>query len=101
MSNDEESIRSTSTAILAQKGYEVRTAEDGFAALVELRHSLPDVIISDLRMPGWDKTSVQKDQVPRQSMEFTTGAAWPRGSAAGRTCTHVQLPVPGFCSRYA
>jgi DNA-binding NarL/FixJ family response regulator len=38
--------------ILKERGYEVRTAKDGFQALVELRRSRPDVIISDLRMPS-------------------------------------------------
>lgn len=50
--DDEELIRSTSTMILESKGFEVRTAADGFAALVELRKSPPDILISDLRMPS-------------------------------------------------
>ena len=50
--DDDESIRTTSSAILSSKGYEIKTAADGFAALAELRRSLPDLIISDLRMPN-------------------------------------------------
>ena len=50
--DDEPAIPATSGAILQKKGYEVRTASDGFSALAELRRSLPDVIISDLRMPN-------------------------------------------------
>lgn len=50
--DDEESIRTSAAAVLNSKGYEVRTAADGFAALAELRRSLPDIIISDLRMPN-------------------------------------------------
>ncbi len=49
--DDEPTIRDTSVAILGSQGYEVRTAADGFEGLVELRRSLPDLIISDLRMP--------------------------------------------------
>jgi CheY-like chemotaxis protein len=30
----------------------VRTAEDGFKALAEIRKELPDILISDLNMPG-------------------------------------------------
>ena len=61
-------ILETSAAILRQKGYEVRTAEDGFAALAELRRSLPDVIISDLSMPnmsGFELFSVVRRRFPQ------------------------------------
>ncbi len=50
--DDEPSIREVSSALLSSQGYEVRTAADGFAALVELRRSLPDLVISDLKMAG-------------------------------------------------
>ena len=33
-------------------GFSVRTAEDGFIALKILREVLPDIILTDLRMPG-------------------------------------------------
>jgi CheY-like chemotaxis protein len=33
-------------------GYKVRSAEDGFSALVEMRNDIPDIILSDLNMPG-------------------------------------------------
>ena len=38
--------------VLAEIGYWVRSAEDGFSALVELRKELPDILVSDLNMPG-------------------------------------------------
>ena len=65
--DDEPGILNTSAAILEKKGYEVRTACDGFAALAELRRSLPDVIISDLRMPnmsGFEFLSVVRRRFP-------------------------------------
>jgi CheY-like chemotaxis protein len=65
--DDEPLIRETSKLILADQGYEVRTAGDGFAALVELRQSLPDVIISDLSMPnmsGFELLSVVRRRFP-------------------------------------
>jgi CheY-like chemotaxis protein len=37
--------------LLEGEGYEVATAENGFDALLKLKQSLPDVIISDLNMP--------------------------------------------------
>jgi CheY-like chemotaxis protein len=38
--------------IFKECGYTVRTATDGFAALTELRRRTPDVLLSDLNMPG-------------------------------------------------
>jgi CheY-like chemotaxis protein len=45
-------------------GFSVRTAEDGFIALKILRQVLPDMIISDLRMPnmsGFELLSIACD----------------------------------------
>jgi CheY-like chemotaxis protein len=38
--------------IFTELGYSVRSAEDGFSALFEIRQEIPDVILSDLNMPG-------------------------------------------------
>jgi len=48
--DDEPSVLKTAAALLSSRGYEVLTAADGFEALVQLRQSLPDAIISDLNM---------------------------------------------------
>src|SRR5690348_2499570 len=66
--DDDPAILETSARILRQRGYEVRTASDGFAALAELRRSLPDVIITDLRMPnmsGFELLSVVRRRFPQ------------------------------------
>lgn len=66
--DDEPSIRSISELLLVKKGYEVRTAGDGFEALVKLRRALPDVIISDLTMPnmsGFELLSVVRRRFPQ------------------------------------
>ncbi len=65
--DDEPGIRQTSALVLAEQGYEVRTAGDGFQALVELRQALPDMIISDLSMPnmsGFEFLSVVRRRFP-------------------------------------
>jgi CheY-like chemotaxis protein len=49
---DDSQLRILFSTILAQSGYRVRAAEDGFAALVEIRAGIPDVILSDLYMLG-------------------------------------------------
>jgi DNA-binding NtrC family response regulator len=41
-------------ALLRQEGYEVRTARSGAEALADARAVPPDVIVTDLRMPGMD-----------------------------------------------
>jgi len=38
--------------VIRSCGFSVRTAEDGFVALQILREVLPDIILTDLRMPG-------------------------------------------------
>jgi len=50
--DDEPSIRTSMSFVLTEIGYGVRTAEGGFAALHELRQEVPDILISDLNMPG-------------------------------------------------
>ncbi|HXB62662.1 MAG TPA: response regulator [Acidobacteriaceae bacterium] len=49
---DDSALRQLLTAILTQLGFSVRSAEDGFSALSEMRGEIPDVILSDLYMPG-------------------------------------------------
>ena len=39
---------------LRAEGYDVATARRGADALVRVAESLPDLIISDIRMPGMD-----------------------------------------------
>jgi CheY-like chemotaxis protein len=38
--------------ILARDGYTTRSAEDGLSALAEIRREVPDLLLSDLNMPG-------------------------------------------------
>jgi len=52
--DDEESLRKVLRLGLAADGYDVREAEDGEAALDMLASWAPDVIVSDLLMPGVD-----------------------------------------------
>ena len=50
--DDALSIRMLLSQILARDGYTTRSAEDGFSALAEIRREVPDLLISDLNMPG-------------------------------------------------
>ncbi len=74
--DDEPAIRATSRLLLEAKGYEVKTAADGFAALVELRRALPDLIISDLTMPhmsGFELLSVVRRRFPQIAVIAMSG----------------------------
>jgi DNA-binding NtrC family response regulator len=52
--DDDPSIRETFEIRLGKKGYEVRTAESGEDALNRLDAFDPEVVITDVRMPGMD-----------------------------------------------
>jgi serine/threonine-protein kinase PpkA len=51
---DEEAIRKNIERLLTLEGYEVGTAANGQHGLVIARSMLPDIIITDINMPGMD-----------------------------------------------
>jgi CheY-like chemotaxis protein len=74
--DDDPTIRDTAAVVLRSKGYEVRTAEDGFDALLELRRALPDIIISDLKMPnmsGFEFLSIVRRRFPHIAVIVISG----------------------------
>jgi CheY-like chemotaxis protein len=74
--DDDPLIRETSALALMKMGYEVRTSEDGFAALVVLRAALPDLIICDLRMPnmsGFELLSIVRRRFPHLPVIAVSG----------------------------
>jgi CheY-like chemotaxis protein len=75
--DDEPSIRTSLSLLLAEIGYSVRTAQDGFSALAEMRVELPDVLLSDLNMPGmsgFELLSVVKHRFPAMLTIAMSGA---------------------------
>jgi CheY-like chemotaxis protein len=87
--DDDVQIRALLTTILAQDGFDVRSAEDGFAALIQLRAEMPDIILSDLYMlgmSGFELLSVVRRRFPEvtviaMSSAFSAGDI-PTGVAA-------------------
>ncbi|WP_263410340.1 response regulator [Terriglobus tenax] len=74
---DEVETRFLLSQILATRGYKVRTAEDGFQALGMMRSSLPDILLSDLNMPGmsgFELLSVVRRLYPEIRVVATSGA---------------------------
>jgi len=67
IADDEPSIRRALSEIFTEFGYSVRSAEDGFSALVAIRQEIPDILLSDLNMPGvsgFELLTVVRDQFP-------------------------------------
>ncbi len=65
--DDEPNIRLVLGAVLERAGFEVKSAEDGFAALRAVQRSMPDLVITDLRMPnmnGFELLSVLRSRFP-------------------------------------
>ncbi len=82
-------MRGVLATVLTELGHEVRTAEDGFAALAEMHDWVPDVLLSDLNMPGmsgFELLSVVRRRLPAIYVIATSGAysgeSVPRGIAA-------------------
>lgn len=74
--DDEESIRTSLSLVFTKLGHGVRSAGDGFAALIEIRHETPDVLLSDLNMPGmsgFELLSVVRRRFPMIRVIATSG----------------------------
>ena len=84
--DDEPVILQTMHAILETRGWQVRTAEDGFDGLRILRETPPDLIISDLRMPnmsGFEFLAVVRRRFPHIPVIAISGEFLPNGMPPG------------------
>jgi DNA-binding NtrC family response regulator len=50
--DDEQDARELFAAVLDQAGYAAEVARDGFEALKKLESARPDLVVSDVQMPG-------------------------------------------------
>jgi CheY-like chemotaxis protein len=65
--DDNASLRMVLAIIFSREGYQVRLAEDGFSALDEIERHTPDLLLSDLNMPGmsgFELLSVVRQRFP-------------------------------------
>jgi len=75
--DDEATIRDSTSMLLRAAGYEVRTAEHGFDAILQLATAPADVVISDLNMPqmsGFEFMSVLRRRFPEIVVIAISGA---------------------------
>lgn len=66
--DDEARSRDLLQDSLSERGYEVAIANDGFAALAQMHGALPDLIVSDLKMPnmsGFEFLSIARRRFPQ------------------------------------
>jgi len=75
--DDEPSTRTMLSTIFSGLGHSVRCAEDGFSGLQRIRERMPDVILSDLNMPGmsgFEFLSVVRRRFPEIYVIATCGS---------------------------
>jgi CheY-like chemotaxis protein len=87
--DDESSIRTTLSLVFTELGYSVRSASDGFSALALIHECEPNILLSDLNMPGmsgFELLSVVRRIHPTIHVVATSGAfsgkSVPHGIAA-------------------
>ena len=101
--DDEEDAREVLTLILQDQGAEVRAVASAAAALDTIRERVPDVLVSDIGMPGEDGhvllrklralSAEQGGQVPAVALTaYATPADTARALAAGFN-RHVRKPI--------
>lgn len=81
--DDEAHARSAFGELLKDEGYAVETAADAFKALGKLEDFVPDVIVTDLKMPGLDGLTFlekAKTAVPHASVVVMTAFGTIRGA---------------------
>ncbi len=84
--DDDAALLAVTAAALSGEGYEVLTATDGFEALAALRGGMPDVLISDLKMPnmsGFELLAVVRKRFPAIGVIAISGEFSPIGTPEG------------------
>ena len=78
--DDDENVRLTLGALLADQHHEVAVAADGFEALALMRGALPDLLISDLKMPnmsGFELLGIVRKRFPSVAVIAMSGEFTP------------------------
>lgn len=74
--DDDDAVRALTPAILMSQGYDVRSAADGLEALQLMKERLPELVISDLRMPrmsGFEFLSIVRRKHPHMPLIAISG----------------------------
>lgn len=68
--DDSKTILMSMEGVLKKAGFSVMTADGGMAALAKINATLPDLMITDLNMPGMDGITLIKEVKKIPSMRF-------------------------------
>ena len=93
---DDPHMRQLVEEILSDEGYQVRTAQDGQAALEEVARELPGVILLDMRMPrmnGWEFAREFRERYGRRAPIVVLTAASDAGQRA------AEIEAEGFLGK--
>jgi CheY-like chemotaxis protein len=88
--------------LLAHWGYATRTAQNGLAALVEIYRAKPDILLSDLEMPGmngYELLSIVRRLHPEVPLVAMSGGYNGDGVPAGVTADAFYAKGAGPSSR--
>lgn len=86
LADGDEALLTSTAAALSQQGYLVHAARDGFEALTELQGALPEIIISDLKMPnmsGFELLAIVRQRFPSIGVIARTDEFCPVGMPEG------------------
>jgi len=96
--DDEEHFRTILTTIMEEEGFKVLEAQDGDTALRKIRVNSPDIMLTDVKMPGmdgWELLKKAKDLDPDLPVVMVTAFAdIPGAIGAIREGAHDYLPKP-------
>jgi DNA-binding response OmpR family regulator len=84
--DDDADIRELFQDTLATHGYDVRLAKDGFDALALMRGALPDLLLTDLKMPnmsGFELLSIVRRRFPQIPTIAVSGEFQPAAEPLG------------------
>jgi CheY-like chemotaxis protein len=84
--DDDPHLRKTIALTLVDAGYTVREASDGFKALQVIAAAMPDLILSDIKMPRLNgielAESIRRSANPAPVILMSSGAMAPSGPRA-------------------
>lgn len=99
LADDDDAFRSALALVLTERGHEVREAGDGREALEQALSDPPDLLITDLRMPGLNGVALARRVRARWTIPILVISAQAR--AAGLTVIDRWLMKPVAAGRIA
>ena len=104
--DDEPNILFVLSAVLEQAGYVVDVAEDGYKALRKIQQNMPDLVITDLRMPnmnGFELLSVIRTRFATLPTIAVSGEFFsvdvPQGTLADAFFQKGNYTIPDFLGK--